>query len=207
MQTPIVPAKGKEESKQRLLNAVGEILESQGYAALKINHVAKVAGRDKALIYKYFGGLDGLLEEYIHRLDFWSNVPSDVAAHHLTDHGQSLAIRMLQEQFDYVFKHRELQKVLLWRLSEERPSLRKLKVNQEAKGEALLGNITDPHFGGQAKRFRAVMAILISGIDYLNLYASANGSVFCGLDLKDQENRESIQDALDFLVTATYDNL
>ncbi|RYF76746.1 MAG: TetR/AcrR family transcriptional regulator, partial [Cytophagaceae bacterium] len=56
MEKPATPVRNKEKSKQRLLDAVGKLLKSKGYAALKVNDIAATAGLDKKLIYKYFGG-------------------------------------------------------------------------------------------------------------------------------------------------------
>jgi AcrR family transcriptional regulator len=197
--------RSKEKSKQVFLDAVGKILKTKGYQALKVNDIAAEAGLDKKLIYKYFGGTDQLMDEYVRSQDFWSNVESDQEPGEITDGGQAFSKEMLLLQFDYVHKNKELQKVLLWRLSEQRRSLKKLTAEQEDNGERLFKAITDPHFGDKAEDFRAVMAILISGVYYLNLYASVNGSVFCGLDLKSMEGRGKIQEALGFLVDKVYE--
>ncbi len=207
MKENIIRARNKTNSKQQFLNAVGRILQNKGHEGLKVNDIAQVAGLDKKLIYKYFGGLDGLLDEYLHTQDFWSNVNTDLEPDKVKDHGKAIGLQLLQNQFDYVFQNKEFQKVLLWGLAEERESLKKLTDDQEENGEALFSNITDPHFGDKATDFRAVMAILISGIYYLNLYSEVNGSVFCGLDLKEEKSRATIKNALKFLVDATYDKL
>jgi|SRR6218665_530669 len=199
--------RSKDRSKQQFLEAVGKILKTKGYAGLKVNDIAATAGLDKKLIYKYFGGTDQLMDEYIRSQDFWSNVTREQMPSDISDGGKGLSGEMLQLQFDYVSKNKELQKVLLWRLSEQRKSLRKLTDAQEESGEALFQAVTDPHFGDKAESFRAVMAILVSGVYYLNLYAAINGSVFCGLDIKSENGREKIGEALKFLVDQTYEGL
>lgn len=201
------PARNKEQSKQKLLNAVGKILKTKGHRGLKVNDIAAAAGVDKKLIYNYFGGTDQLIDEYLRTQDFWSNVKDEKVPLVITDGGRAFSEEMLLAQFDYVFKNKGLQKVLLWRLSEQRRSLQKLTEAQEETGESLLKGITDPHFGEKADHYRAIMAILISGSYYLNLYASVNGSIFCGLDMKSDEGRAKIKEALSFLVEQTYSNL
>jgi AcrR family transcriptional regulator len=205
------PAKPRErsrdKSKQQFLDAVGKILKTKGYGALKVNDIAATAGLDKKLIYKYFGGTDQLMDEYIRSQDFWSNVSEDQIPEDLSDGGQAFTSSMLQEQFDYVGANKEFQKILLWRLSEQRKSLKKLTDAQEANGEILFSQITDPHFGNSAEDFRAVIALLVSGIYYLNLSAAVNGSVFCGIDLKSTEGKDKIRKALSFLVDQAYEKL
>jgi AcrR family transcriptional regulator len=199
--------RNKARSKQRFLDAVEEILVTKGIAGLKVNDIAKTAGLDKKLIYKYFGGTDQLMDEYIQAKDFWSNVKGEKVPEVITDGGQAFVEEMLLLQFDQVAKDKAFQKLLLWRLTEERKSLQKLTDAQEANGETLLQGITDPHFGGQSSQFRAIMAVLIGGAYYLNLYAAVNGSIFCGIDLSTESGRQEINKALSFLLKSTYKDL
>lgn len=196
--------RNKENSKQLLLNAVGKILRTKGYAALKVNDIAATAGLDKKLIYKYFGNTEGLLDEYIRSLDFWSNVGFEELPEEITDGGQEFSKKILLKQFDYMARNKELQKIILWRLSEERKSLKKLTSEQEKNGEALFKNLVDPFFGDKSENYRAITAILVSGIYYLNLYAAVNGSTFCGIDLKTKKGRAKIEEALSFLIDQSY---
>lgn len=199
--------RNKDNSRQQFLLAVGTIMKTKGYAALKINHIAAEAGLDKKLIYKYFGGKEGLLREYIQYHDFWSNVKDDKVPTVITDGGREFIKAMLTEQFQYLSKNKELQKILLWRLSEEQPYLRQLTELQEENGEALFAHLTDPYFNTNAQDFRAVAAILVSGIYYLNMYAELNGSVFCGIDLQSENGQEKIKDALALIVDNTFSAL
>lgn len=199
--------RNKEKSKQQFLNAVGKILKTKGYAALKVNDIAATAGLDKKLIYKYFGGTDQLLDEYISSQDFWSNVKGEKVPEVITDGGKAFLTDMFLEQFDYVYKNKEFQKVLLWRLSQQRNSLKKLAEDQEANGEIILQNITDPYFEEKSEDFRAVAAILVAGLYYINLSSTYNGNIFCGLDIKSEQGREKIEGAISFIVGQAYENL
>lgn len=196
-----------ERSKQKFLSAVGKILKTKGYAGLKVNNIAQLAGVDKKMIYNYFGSLDGLIDEYIATQDFWSNIAVDMAHTPINDGGKEFSKEIFLSQYDYLSKNKELQKVLLWRLSEERKSLRKLTDEQEESGERLFSQITDPHFGEHAEKFRAVSAVLVAGIYYLNMYAEHNGSVFSGIDLKTDDGRNAVKEAVTFLIDKTYDGL
>jgi len=61
-------------TEQRLLDAVGALLLEQGFPALGINSVARRAGCDKVLIYRYFGGLDELLLAFAETTTLWWEV-------------------------------------------------------------------------------------------------------------------------------------
>lgn len=196
--------RNKEASKQKFLDAVGEILITKGFSALKVNDIAATAGLDKKLIYNYFGGTDQLIDEYIQSQDFWGNVKNDEVNIAITDGGQQLAKAMLSAQFDQVYRNKELQKIILGGLTENRSSLKKLAEKREEEGNLMFKNISDPHFGEMATRYRAIMALLISGIYYLDIYAATNNSTFCGLDIKSKEGRAEIEEALNFIIDQTY---
>jgi AcrR family transcriptional regulator len=199
--------RNKERSRQKLLKAVGKIIKTTGFSGLGVNHIATVAKVDKKLIYNYFGSLNGLIDEYLNSQDFWSNVKGEKLPPSFPEGGKDFVKEMLLSQYEYVHTNPEFQKILLWRLSEQRESLKKLTDRQEANGEVLLQNITDPYFGDNAEAYRATMAILIAGSYYLNLYSVVNGSSFCGIDLASENGRKKIRESLLFLVDKTYEGL
>jgi AcrR family transcriptional regulator len=50
------------ETRAAILRSAAELIAAHGVGALGVNALAKAAGCDKVLIYRYFGGLDGVLE-------------------------------------------------------------------------------------------------------------------------------------------------
>ncbi|MDM1501944.1 TetR/AcrR family transcriptional regulator [Myroides marinus] len=198
--------RNKEKSKEELLQAVGTILKEKGYSALKVNDIAATAGLDKKLIYNYFGGTEQLLDEYINSQYFWNNIePNKVLEVASQDGGKEMGKQLLAEQYDFVQKNKEFQKLMLWQLSEDRDSLRNIVEKQEEVGEVLFKNVSDIHFGDKATDYRALMAILVSGAYYLNLYAEHNGRHFCGIDLHSEEGRQQIKDAMNAAIDKIYE--
>ena len=51
----------REETTERILTAALDLLADEGFAALGVNSLARRSGADKQLIYRYFGGIDGVL--------------------------------------------------------------------------------------------------------------------------------------------------
>ena len=202
--------RNKERSKKKFLDAVGKILRTKGYTALKVNSIAATAGVDKKMIYSYFGGIDGLIDEYIQSQDYWSRVTTEEIVKikpQLDDGGKSFMEKMLLSQFDYVNTNKEAQKLLLWRLSEPRKALKKLTDTQEENGEYIFKLLMDPYFKDNTEGVRSIMAIMVSGLYYLNMYAAINGSIFCGIDVNTPEGRDKIKKAVSFMLHHTYENL
>lgn len=61
-------------TEQSLVDAVDLILREKGVAELGVNAIAAKAGVEKVLVYRYYAGLDGLMEAYAARSDFWPSV-------------------------------------------------------------------------------------------------------------------------------------
>ncbi|REC50192.1 TetR/AcrR family transcriptional regulator [Chryseobacterium pennipullorum] len=202
--------RNKERSKKKFLDAVGKILKTKGYAALKINDIAATAGVDKKMIYTYFGGMDGLMDEYVRSQDYWVKVTSEEVEKMkplADDGGRAFIETMLLSQFDYVYTNKEAQKLLLWSISEPRKSLKKLIDTQEENGEYIFKLMMESHFKDNMEVYRSIMAIMVSGLYYLNMFASVNGSIFCGIDVNTPEGRKNIKKAVSFMVDQTYENL
>ncbi|PWN71152.1 TetR/AcrR family transcriptional regulator [Chryseobacterium phosphatilyticum] len=201
------PIRDKEKTKQKLLAAVGKILRVKGYSGLKVSKIAAVAGFDKKLIYEYFGSTDKLIDEYIKSQDYWSN---NLAAGNngevdFSDGGKELTKIAVINQFESLKKNKELQKIILWELSEPKPILRRLADEREEMGNVIFKSVIDPYFGDEkGKRIRAIMALLISGAYYLNIHTAANGSTFCGLDMKSEDGRSEIEKAIAEIIDFAY---
>ncbi|HKZ16288.1 MAG TPA: TetR/AcrR family transcriptional regulator, partial [Geobacteraceae bacterium] len=57
-------SRDREATRTRLIQAVGALLARHGFTAIGVNAVAKEAGVDKVLIYRYFGGLPQLIAAF-----------------------------------------------------------------------------------------------------------------------------------------------
>ncbi len=66
--------RGRLQTEQRLLDALGALLLDEGYPAVGVNAVARRAGCDKVLIYRYFGGFDELLLAFAETTELWWEV-------------------------------------------------------------------------------------------------------------------------------------
>jgi AcrR family transcriptional regulator len=70
------PAKGKGQLKREatealLIDAFGRIVQRNGLRSVGVNEVVKEAGVGKALLYRYFGGLPGLVQAWGQKNRVW----------------------------------------------------------------------------------------------------------------------------------------
>lgn len=64
----------REKTGKAILDAVGRLILREGLSGVGINALAREAGADKVLIYRYFGDLDGVYRAYAEHGDFWWSV-------------------------------------------------------------------------------------------------------------------------------------
>lgn len=199
--------RNKERTQQKLINAVGAVLKEKGYAGLSIPNIIKKAKVDRRLIYTYYGGLDNLIEEYLNSRDYWMTkvAPKVQEIAFKSDHfGEKQIVEILHTLYDAVDISPELQKMILWQISEYHDKLRALVDNREKLGEPLF-QATDPDFKGTDINLRAILAIQIAGIYYLNLHAKSNKSTFCEIELNSDEGKNAIKEALEMVVGLVYE--
>jgi len=96
--------KDKEQTKRKLIQAVGELIKTEKFSAIKISQISKKADVDRKLIYRYFGGISGLLEAYVVENDYWMLFTEKMKA--LIQEGNyansaQLITAILQNQFKY----------------------------------------------------------------------------------------------------------
>ncbi|WP_041722341.1 TetR/AcrR family transcriptional regulator [Maridesulfovibrio salexigens] len=65
--------KDKEQTRKRIIEAVGHVLARDGAKGLGINSIAKQAEVDKVLIYRYFGGLPEVIKAFGITEKYWPN--------------------------------------------------------------------------------------------------------------------------------------
>ena len=66
----------REATENKLIVAIGQMIEENGFEKIGINAVAAKSGVSKILIYRYFGSIDGLITAFIRKNDFWLNFPN-----------------------------------------------------------------------------------------------------------------------------------
>ena len=201
------PVRNKERTKERVIAAAGYILKKHGFSGLNITNVASRAKVDRRLIYDYFGGLEGVIKEYLNANDYWKIDPdnlNDLLENNEADHGKLLSYTVLEDQLESLMGNEEMRRIIAWGLSEKLQELKELDLKRENAGEAVFREIIDQHFANGEKNFRAIYALLMGGVYYLTLHARMQENPFCGIDLQKQEGQEAIKKAIKQVIDAAY---
>lgn len=190
--------RNREQSEARLIASVGQILARDGFAGLGVNAVARAAGVDKVLIYRYFDGLPNLLRAYGEQEDFWPTpaevLGEDIAAIQALPVGERVA-HVVLGLFDALRKRPQTIEILAWEAIEDNALTRTLADIREHWALRVIAQVyPDP-----AERSDDVLALanlLVAGFQYLMIRArrsSAYGGVALDTDAGWQRIRAGIR--------------
>ncbi len=191
--------KDREATEQRLIAAMGELIEEKGFEKVGVNAVAERAGVSKMLIYRYFNSLDGLIYAYIQKNDFWTNPPANYPPPpELKDYLK----KMIRNQIRQLRKDIPLKRLRQWELSTHNPMVKELFEKREAGGMELVQFISG--FSTVSKDNIAALATLInSSITYLILLEE-NFPVYNGIPIQTDEGWEKIAEGIDYIINLLY---
>ncbi|WP_276089101.1 TetR/AcrR family transcriptional regulator [Pedobacter sp. JY14-1] len=203
------PVRDRERTMLKLIDAVGEIIKTQGYTALGVNNIAKTADVNKKLIYRYFdNNVNNLIEAYVKRKDYWISLSGDmeqIIAESKIDHGRPMVKTILKTHLSHFYAEDEMQKIVIWETSERNKLMKEVGLKREAFGEELFKLLT-PYFEQRTGvDFRGIMALQVAGIIFMVLQSQASGNPFCGIDINDPAEMERMMKALDQITDLVYD--
>lgn len=198
-----------QKTKQKILDALAGMLAENGFAGLGVNALARRAGVDKVLIYRYFGGLPQLLQEYGRGREFWPDWATltgrpqeELAGMGLREFAGAALTGHLRE----LRKRPLTQEIMRWELLDRNELTDELaRAREETVGQVLelMGRRSEKP---EMLELLAVAAVLHAGITYLILRAKT-ADVYMGVDLTDEEGWQRIRRAVETLNEAYFDRL
>jgi AcrR family transcriptional regulator len=187
-----------------ILAAAKEQLAEKGFAAWGVNAIARAAGCDKQLIYRYYGGLAGLAEAIGEDMVQWLEAalvspPGSAPAKSYAELMARLTVTLL----DALRANRLAQRIIAWELAEPSPLAAGFSA---ARGKAL---------GAWVARERGALvrpagvdapminALLVAGAQQLVLSA-ASGGRFMGIDLSEETGWTRVKGAIEAVTRELY---
>lgn len=193
----------RARTEQRLIDAVGQIMAEDGFDQVGINRIASRSGINKILIYRYFGGLDGLLVAYFRQkrpivsaerieIDQLQDAPLDVIF--------DACYQYLVDEYRLLRRDVETQAFLkadLLRASGVYTPITTEKEEQLRRMIDGLSAIIQTDYG------RPFSAIIVSALTLLTLTGQQHKTIF-GIDLSTDEGWAQIEAALKNIFRGAY---
>lgn len=195
--------KNREETEAKLIRAIAEVLAEKGFGKLGVNAVARQAGVDKVLIYRYFNDLNGLMDAYAKSSDFW---PSATELLGVGDDLERLSAMPFSKGFAEVFRRyakairsRPLTlEILSWETIERNVLTIAMEDVRESMGlelMAFLEQMNPPNADWQA------IANIFSGAIHYLAIRSRKITTYTGMSIADEEGWERLINSIEFLVS------
>ena len=196
--------RNRASTEERIVNAAIEILSDTGFTGLGINPIAQRAGIDKQLIYRYFGGMDGVISALGKNLGLWLTEAAEANDRQPPPVTYAELIARLLDAYIVGLRGSPLvQRLLAWELVQPGPALKALEaVRSEAVSnwmKRVKGDLKAPE-GVDAP---AINALLLAGVHHLALREAAIGR-FAGLDLADATGWSRVRAAARGLIFLAY---
>ena len=190
----ISATRNRERTEAKILAAVGAVLARDGFGGVGVNAVARQAGVDKVLIYRYFGGLPDLLSAWGRSGSFWPN-----ADELLGDDPAALLALPLAERFALFMDHfinglraRPLTvEVLAAEVVERNELTAILEAQREEWGQRASRMIGGDEYAARPE-LRGLILLLVCGVQYL-MIRSRNLEIFGGVNVASDEGWEEIK--------------
>lgn len=197
-------SRDREATERAILDAALALLAEEGFHAFGVNEIARRAGCDKQLLYRYFGGTDGLVDAVGSALAAQLRVALDGAVGGPPPATYAGFVKRLLLALVDVFRHNALLRAIAaWEVAAHGPVVARLSAARAKPLQAWVtrqrGDLAPPP-GVDAG---AINAVLIAAVQQLAL-ASAGSGAFSGVALRSAADWERIQDTVARLVDSAY---
>ncbi|WNJ20730.1 TetR/AcrR family transcriptional regulator [Pontibacter sp. G13] len=198
--------RNKAQTMQLLLEAVGKVIREEGFQGIGVNAISKAAGVDKVLIYRYFGGLDGLLKAYTAQQDYWIQAQKKEDLKKLSfENIKEITTQLHIGALRHLWDNKELLELLKWELVERNDLTKAIAEEREENSKRMFQYFEKP-LSESGLDLEALAAVLNGGIYYLTLHASEHPT-YDTIDLSSEAGRKRIEDAVSFLIEMLMDRV
>jgi len=186
--TDLPKHRDSDSTRARIIAGLERLITRKGFTGVGINAVAREAGVDKVLIYRYFGSMEGLLECFASEkvlcpriADIFDGLPEDTPLH-------EIAARIVLEHAEALLKSPLAQELACWELTEQNPLTRAFErrmEQNEMKALAERGIIPD-------EDLVTLVTVLLCGLQFMILRVR-NENPIMNIDYSKPQNREIIK--------------
>lgn len=192
--------RNRAKTTQKIIDAFEEVLAERGLQAVGVNRVAERAGVSKVLIYRYFGGLEGLVTYYTKMGRLYPDF-SEAVLDQLRPTNEDELSRLWYKQLTQLFRqfrNNKASRELLKATTITNDSI--ADVASQAQDEEITRLISQLSFVTDVDN-EAISAVTMGAMSYLTLLADHNRTM-AGIDLRSEEGWKRIENAVKLIYSA-----
>jgi AcrR family transcriptional regulator len=191
-----IKKRDRERTKGKILKAVGEVIEQFGTEKVGVNLIARTAGVNKVLIYRYFESVDGLMEQYVKSGEYVSTMGDEYiqSMNNIPPEERAKALTSMMSTFLTDLRERKATRDLLrWEIGTGKSMLsdaRNQIATQLMDGIGELPNYKDTN---------ALIAFLTAGIYYMTI-ATDYRQKMLDVDLHSDEGWKRVEKVIESII-------
>ena len=186
--------RNRAKTTQRIVEALEEVIAERGLDGVGVNRVAEKANVSKVLIYRYFGGMEGLLEYYVKMGKlfpiFNPAVLDQIRPLHESDVAR-IWYRQVIQTYRYFRTFKAAREILKASVIENDPIA---ATTARAQDEEMTRLVNQLSFVKGADT-QAISAVVLGAMTYLTIMAQ-NDRTMISIDLRSEEGWKRIENAV-----------
>lgn len=200
---PANRSRDRDGTARAILLAAKEVLADEGFQSFGVNAIARCAGCDKQLIYRYYGGLDGLAEAI--GADLAEDLASELKPLSLEKPATygALMKHLALALIELLRRNRLMQQINAWEAAAPSPLVTKLIAARAKRMGQWMFEMRGALKPPENVDAPATNAIIVAAVQQLVVSAAANGE-FSGMPLKSDADWKRLRDAVTALVEGVY---
>lgn len=194
----------KNLTRRKILDALEQILMREQCSKIGINAIAKEAGVDKVMVYRYFGSMDKLLIAFAEDREIWPALELLLKKREETDSKTDLHDLMAVYLVNYLAELRRdqmLKDIQRWAMVNKNALTQSIESDREKQAKNLLNQLPFNQNANPNFDIGSIIALLHAGITYLVLCAK-NSDYYLGVDLKSARGWKKIENAINELISS-----
>jgi AcrR family transcriptional regulator len=193
-------SRDKKATRKLLIEAVGTVLAREGFTGVGVNAVARQAGVDKVLIYRYFGGMEGLMKAFGQEGDFWPSIEELAGGDLEAFQRLSFQDKLIAMGCNFLkgIRNRPLtQEVMAWELVQRNTLTEELEIIRETR-MLRFAELFLPTEGAKTD-LMAIIVVVGAGLSYL-VCRGRKVRWYNGVDLESESGWQRLDAAVEQIV-------
>lgn len=186
--------RNRAKTTQRIVEALEDVIAERGLEGVGVNRIAEKANVSKVLIYRYFGGMEGLLEYYVKMGKlfpvFTPAVLDQIRPLHESDVAR-IWYRQVIQTYRYFRTFKAAREILKASVIENDSIA---QTTAQAQDEEMTRLVSQLSFVKGADT-QAISAVVLGAMTYLTIMAQ-NDHTMISIDLRSEEGWQRIENAI-----------
>lgn len=197
------PRRTKADIEKCINDAAVELITTKGFANVQLTEITRKADIEPVVFYNRYQNLDEFYNEFVKKNDYWLTQAISEQRNDSSNPSEENCYKILNDLISKLVSDKIMTEILRWEIAEGNPVTERTAMLREMLNMQLVFKYKQMFRDGKSPiDISAFAAIMIGGIYYLFLHR--NRSFFCGMDLNDPKDVETLRNTVSQLVNLVF---